>query len=34
VVYGMPAVAHRIGAVDTQLPLGRVASALLAVCAA
>jgi two-component system chemotaxis response regulator CheB len=34
VVYGMPGVAHRIGAVEKQLPLGQIAAGLLAVCAA
>lgn len=34
VVYGMPAVAHRIGAVEMQLPLGQIATKLLAACAA
>jgi two-component system chemotaxis response regulator CheB len=34
VVYGMPGVAHRIGAVGTQLPLGQIAAHLLAACAA
>jgi two-component system chemotaxis response regulator CheB len=34
VVYGMPAAAHKIGAVEAQLPLSRIASALLGVCAA
>ena len=34
VVYGMPAVAHRIGAVAEQLPLRRIASRLLTACAA
>lgn len=34
VVYGMPAVAHRIGAVGQQVPLGRVAGHVLAACAA
>lgn len=34
VVYGMPAAAHRIGAVQTQLPLGRIGLALLGACAA
>jgi two-component system chemotaxis response regulator CheB len=34
VVYGMPGVANRIGAVETQLPLGKIASGLLQACAA
>ncbi|QJU58860.1 chemotaxis response regulator protein-glutamate methylesterase [Sphingomonas sp. AP4-R1] len=34
VVYGMPAAAYRAGAVETQLPLGRIAGALLGACAA
>ena len=34
VVYGMPAVAHRIGAVAEQLPLRRIAQRLLAECRA
>jgi two-component system chemotaxis response regulator CheB len=34
VVYGMPAAAYRIGAVETQLPLGQIAGKLLAACAA
>ncbi len=34
IVYGMPAAAHRIGAVDEQLPLRRIASRLLSACAA
>jgi len=34
VVYGMPGVAHRIGAVETQLPLSQMAANLLAACAA
>ncbi len=34
VVYGMPAVAHRIGAVSEQQPLGRIAARLIAECRA
>ncbi|KQM97580.1 MULTISPECIES: protein-glutamate methylesterase/protein-glutamine glutaminase [unclassified Sphingomonas] len=34
IVYGMPAVAHRIGAVVEQLPLRRIGPRLLAACAA
>lgn len=34
VVYGMPAIAHQIGAVAEQLPLRRIAARLLAECAA
>ena len=34
VVYGMPAIAHQIGAVAEQLPLRRIAQRLLAECAA
>ena len=34
IVYGMPGVAHRIGAVSEQLPLRRIASRLLTACAA
>jgi len=34
VVYGMPGVAQRIGAVEKQLPLGKIAAGLLAACAA
>ena len=34
VVYGMPAVAHQIGAVAAQLPLSRIAQRLLAECRA
>ncbi len=34
VVYGMPGVAQRIGAVAKQLPLGQIAHGLLQVCAA
>lgn len=34
VVYGMPRVAHEIGAVERQLPLSRMASAILDLCAA
>ncbi len=34
VVYGMPAIAHQIGAVGEQLPLRRIAGRLLAECAA
>ncbi len=34
VVYGMPAVAHRIGAVCEQQPLGRIAARLIAECRA
>ncbi|QTC89948.1 protein-glutamate methylesterase/protein-glutamine glutaminase [Brevundimonas goettingensis] len=34
VVYGMPRVAHEIGAVERQLPLSRISSAILDLCAA
>ena len=34
VVYGMPRVAHEIGAVERQLPLNRLSSAILDLCAA
>ena len=34
VVYGMPRVAHEIGAVERQLPLSRLSSAILDLCAA
>jgi two-component system chemotaxis response regulator CheB len=34
VVYGMPAAAYKLGAVETQLPLNRIASRVLAACAA
>jgi two-component system chemotaxis response regulator CheB len=34
VVYGMPRVAHEIGAVERQLPLTRLSSAILDLCAA
>lgn len=34
VVYGMPRVAHEIGAVQRQLPLSRMANAILELCAA
>src|SRR5690606_32686600 len=34
VVYGMPRVAHEIGAVQRQLPLSRMAEAILELCAA
>jgi hypothetical protein len=34
VVYGMPRVAHEIGAVERQLPLHRLSSAILDLCAA
>jgi two-component system chemotaxis response regulator CheB len=34
VVYGMPAVAHRIGAVVQQMPLRRIAARLLQECRA
>ena len=34
VVYGMPGVAQRIGAVETELPLGKIAAGLLSACAA
>lgn len=34
VVYGMPRVAHEIGGVERQLPLSRLASAILDLCAA
>ncbi len=34
VVYGMPAAAHRIGAVTVQLPLARIAARLLSECRA
>eukprot|EP01036_Dinobryon_divergens_P043664 gene43664-58159_t len=33
VVYGMPRVAHDIGAVERQLPLNRLSSAILDLCA-
>jgi len=32
-VYGMPRVAHEIGAVERQLPLARLSSAILDLCA-
>lgn len=34
VVYGMPRVAHDLGGVERQLPLGRLSSAILDLCAA
>jgi two-component system chemotaxis response regulator CheB len=34
VVYGMPRVAHEIGAVERQLPLSRISSAILDLCSA
>jgi two-component system chemotaxis response regulator CheB len=34
VVYGMPRVAHEIGGVERQLPLSRLSSAILDLCAA
>ena len=34
VVYGMPRVAHEVGAVERQLPLTRISSAILDLCAA
>ena len=34
VVYGMPRVAHELGAVERQLPLSRLSSAILDLCAA
>ena len=34
VVYGMPGVAQRIGAVEVELPLSQIAANLLAACAA
>jgi len=34
VVYGMPRVAHEVGAVERQLPLARISSAILDLCAA